>query len=241
MHQACCWVRKAPRLLVCKERKKHSTLSINLQGQTRLSTLFMMRLLLRDIITNITSSRRGIHCFLSTFRRPIGHDCAWNRQRVQRPQQNTLYRIPSFKMGYEKSHHSSVSHCSCGCYRGYNYLVNDVGYALENITSRETLLARISPWRWRGIFSRTNCPIFHLLAALFSFVPGQTWAFRISNQALPHCPRSTPSKDDLGTSYYSIRSCLGPDNLSAASSDPISHHLRWTYPNPASRTFRGHW
>ena len=127
-----------------QRKEKHSTLDTNLQGLTRLSALFMVRLPLGDNIRNqYRVIQAKIHFFLSTSRRPIGHDRARNRQRVQIPQQDLYieYRLSKWDMEDHTTHPFPTA--LVDAIAGYNYLANDYTPSLL-LSNRCTLLTLCS-------------------------------------------------------------------------------------------------
>ena len=125
---------------------------------------------------------------------------------------------------------------------GYNYLVNDVGYAPENIiiegdSAGANLALALTRYLLENKLSNLPPPGGLVLVCpwtdlgLSHIKPGSSALPTINADVL------APSKDGPGTSYYSIRSYLGPNNLSAASSDPYISPSSLDIPKPSFKGF----
>ena len=125
---------------------------------------------------------------------------------------------------------------------GYNYLVNDVGYIPENIiiegdSAGANLALALTRYLLENKLSNLPPPGGLVLVCpwtdlgLSHIKPGSSALPTINADVL------TPSKDGPGTSYYSIRSYVGPNNLSAASLDPYISPSSLDIPKPSFKGF----
>ncbi|KAJ3572736.1 hypothetical protein NP233_g2894 [Leucocoprinus birnbaumii] len=125
---------------------------------------------------------------------------------------------------------------------GYNYLVNEMGYTPENIivegdSAGANLALALTRYLLENEYPNLPppggliliCPWTDL--SLSHVKPGSSALPTINGDVL------TPTEYGPGTSYYSIRSYLGPDNLSAASSDPYISPSSLDLPKPSFKNF----
>lgn len=125
---------------------------------------------------------------------------------------------------------------------GYNYLVNDMGYVPENIiiegdSAGANLALALTRYLVENKFPDLPPPGRLLLICPWSDLslshikPGSSALPAINGDVL------APTEHGPGTAYYSIRSYLGPDNLSTASSDPYISPSSLDLPKPSFKNF----
>ncbi|KXN80644.1 Esterase [Leucoagaricus sp. SymC.cos] len=125
---------------------------------------------------------------------------------------------------------------------GYNYLVNDMGYAPENIIIEGDSAGANLGLALTRYLLENKLPNLAPPGSLILVCP---WAdlslshVKPGSSALPvvNADVLTPSKYGPGTSYYSIRSYLNPDNLSVASSDPYVSPASLDMSKPSFKNF----
>ncbi|PPQ97549.1 hypothetical protein CVT26_002334 [Gymnopilus dilepis] len=125
---------------------------------------------------------------------------------------------------------------------GYNYLVNEVGYTPSNvIIEGDSAGANLALALMRYLLE-TNIPSLPPPGGLILVCPWSDLSLshvKPGSSALPtrNADVLTPTNDGPGTSYYSVRSYVGPTNLAAASTDPYISPASLDMPNPGFKKF----
>ncbi|KAF8903472.1 alpha/beta-hydrolase [Gymnopilus junonius] len=125
---------------------------------------------------------------------------------------------------------------------GYNYLVNELGYAPQNIivegdSAGANLALALTRYLLENSLPNLSPPGGLILVCPWSDL--SLSHVKAGSSALParNADVLTPTEYGPGTSYYSVRSYVGPDNLSATQTDPYISPASLDIPKPSFKNF----
>lgn len=125
---------------------------------------------------------------------------------------------------------------------GYNYLINDMGYVPENIIFEGDSAGANLALALTRYLLENKIPNLPPPGGLILVCPWSDLSLshiKPGSSALPETNADvlTPTKYGPGTSYYSIRSYVGPDNLSATQTDAYISPSSLDIPKPSFKNF----